>query len=33
VRSVQVSKLIDAGVVVAPSNAAATSIALQCVRQ
>jgi FdrA protein len=33
VRSVQVSKLIDAGIVVAPSNAAATTIALQCVRQ
>jgi FdrA protein len=33
VRSIQVDKLIDAGIVVAPSNAAATTIALQCVRQ
>jgi hypothetical protein len=32
VRSVQVRKLIDAGVSVAPSNAAATLIALQCVQ-
>jgi FdrA protein len=33
VRSVQVGKLTNADVVVAPSNAAATTIALQCVRQ
>jgi FdrA protein len=33
VRSIQVRKLIDAGVLVAPSNAAATAIALQCVQQ
>ena len=33
VRSIQVRKLIDAGVLVAPSNAAATTIALQCVQQ
>jgi hypothetical protein len=33
VRSVQVGKLIDAGVVVAPSNAAATALAIQCVQQ
>jgi hypothetical protein len=32
VRSVQVRKLTDAGVLVAPSNAAATAIALQCVK-
>jgi hypothetical protein len=33
VRSIQVRKLVDAGVLVAPSNAAATTIALQCVQQ
>jgi succinyl-CoA synthetase alpha subunit len=33
VRSIQVRKLIDAGVLVAPSNAAATAIALRCVQQ
>jgi len=33
VRSIQVRKLVDAGVVVAPSNAAATAIALGCVQQ
>ena len=32
VRSAQVRKLAEAGVVVAPSNAAAAAIALQCVR-
>lgn len=31
VRSVQVRKLADAGIVVAPSNAAATAVAIQCV--
>jgi FdrA protein len=33
VRSAQISKLTKAGVVVAPSNAAATTIALTCVQQ
>jgi hypothetical protein len=33
VRSTQVSKLVSAGVVVAPSNAAATTVALSCVQQ
>lgn len=33
VRSIQVRKLIDAGVLVAPSNAAATTVALRCVQQ
>ena len=33
VRSIQVRKLVDAGVVVAPSNAAATTVALRCVQQ
>ncbi len=33
VRSVQVRKLTDVGVVVVPSNAAAATLALQCVRQ
>jgi FdrA protein len=32
VRSIQMSKLVHAGVVVAPSNAAATTIALTCVQ-
>ena len=32
VRSAQVRKLMEAGVVVAPSNAAAATVALQCVR-
>ena len=32
VRSAQVRKLTEAGVVVAPSNAAAAAIALQCIQ-
>jgi FdrA protein len=32
VRSVQVKKLVDAGVIVAPSNAAATALALACLQ-
>ena len=32
VRSAQVRKLAEAGVVVAPSNAAAAAIALQCLQ-
>ena len=33
VRSIQVRRLVDAGVLVAPSNAAATTIALRCVQR
>jgi hypothetical protein len=32
VRSAQVRKLADAGIIVAPSNAAAAALAMQCVR-
>jgi hypothetical protein len=32
VRSAQLRKLADAGIIVAPSNAAAAALAIQCVR-